>query len=332
MMGVVMARSGFSERNSYCHLGIAGVRFPLCRCEAQPRVGKKGATVTRWAILALLSAGVACAAQTDIIQHWNQPVISSPNWESHPAFDPRSGDLWFVRSDKSFSGWHLLVAHCVRGSLTAPVAAPLARPGLEADPWFSPDGKTLWFISTRQTGSAKSADLDIYRVDRDDKGKWSDPVPLPAPVNSGAAEWFPRPAPDGWLYFGSRRTGGFGKDDIWRARQHGGQWLVENLGPEINTAADESEFQPSPDGQWGLLSTERGLVRVVATEHGWRRDRLLTAQNGSEIGPLISPDSKSYMFSRDAGDGASGELFIGQLSGGVGWAPRCPRSAASATG
>ncbi|WP_281292441.1 hypothetical protein [Terriglobus albidus] len=36
----------------------------------------------------------------------------------------------------------------------------------------------------------------------------------------------PPPASDGWLYFGSRRPGGLGKDDIWRARQtSNGTWL-----------------------------------------------------------------------------------------------------------
>lgn len=282
-------------------------------------------------LLPLLSAGLAFATERvageterNAIKHWDAPAISSPNWESHPAFDPRSGDLWFVRSDPKFSGWHLLVAHCEGGSWQSPVDSPISRPGLEADPWFSPDGTTLWFISTRRTGSKKSADLDIYRTERAADGTWAEPVPLPAPVNSAAAEWFPRPAADGWLYFGSRRPDGLGKDDIWRARERNGKWSVENLGPGFNTAEDESEFQPAPNGRWGIISTNVGLVYAVATEHGWRREQPFPKQNGSEIGPLIAPDSRSFMFSRDAADGASGELFISQVSPGVGWKPECP--------
>jgi len=269
----------------------------------------------------MLPVDVPTAAQ---IQHWSPPVISSPNWESHPAFDPRTADLWFVRSDPKFSGWHLVVARCERGAWTAPVAAPIARSGLEADPWFSSDGKTLWFISTRHSGSMKSADLDIYRVGRAADGTWGKPERLPEPVNSTAAEWFPRPARDGWLYFGSRRSGGHGKDDIWRARERDGHWIVENLGPDINTADNESEFQPSPDGRWGILSTDQGMVRVVASGPGWRREQLFPKQNGTEIGPLIAPDGGSFMFSHDAGDGASGELFITKPTSGVGWTPHCP--------
>ena len=277
------------------------------------------------AAVTVATEGVVGATERNAIKHWSVPAVMSPNWESHPAFDPRTGDLWFVRSDPKFSGWHLLVSRCERGSWQAPVDSPVSRPGLEADPWFAPDGKTLWFISTRRTGSQKSADLDIYRAERAADGTWGEPVALPAPVNSAAAEWFPRPAADGWLYFGSRRPGGLGQDDIWRARERTGRWVVENLGPDINSAGSEAEFAPAPGGRWGIISTDAGLVRAVASGSGWHRAQPLFAnQNGSEIGPLIAPDGRSFMFSRDAGDGASGELFISQVAPGVDWTPQCP--------
>src|SRR3546814_5669744 len=88
-----------------------------------------------------------------------------------------------------------------------------------SDPRFSTDGASLHFISSRATGSRDSAGLDIWRASRDAQGRWQAPTRLPEPVNSAQAEWFPRPAADGWLYFGSRRPGGLGKDDIWRARR-----------------------------------------------------------------------------------------------------------------
>jgi len=89
-------------------------------------------------------------------------------------------------------------------------------------------------------------------------------------VNSSFAEWFPRPGTDGWLYFGSGRPGGFGRDDIWRARlKPDGTWTVENAGPALNTADEEYEFLPSADGWWALLSTDKGLYRVNRGPHGW---------------------------------------------------------------
>ena len=263
-------------------------------------------------VAALVAATTAGSADVPTIQRWGPGETSSPDWESHPAIDPRTGDLWFVRSDKSFFGWHLLVARCNAGRWAPPVAPSLAESGLEADPWFSPDGGTIWFISTRRTHSNQSADLDIYRAKRDKYGAWMKPQRMTDPVNSDATEWFPRPAPDGWLYFGSRRSGGLGKDDIWRARLRDGEWTVENLGVGINTAGSEYELEPSPDGRWGILSTDSGLYRVVRTAVGWRRQSKYgpsVNKNGTEIGPMILADGKTFVFSRDVGGNESGELL-----------------------
>ena len=248
------------------------------------------------------------------VERWHVPAIASEQWESHPALDPRTGDLWFVRSDPDFSGWRLLMAPRNANGWAPAGPAPVAAAGLEADPWFSPGGGSLWFISSRATGGLRSDDLDIWTARRDVDGRWSSPQRLPAPVNSGAAEWFPRPAPDGWLYFGSRRAGGLGKDDIWRARRlRDGTWHVENAGPAINSAGAEYEFLPAADGTWALLATAEGFFRVARGRHGWEpRQRLGPAVNatGTEIGPMFLPDGRSFLFSRDAGTGQSGELFL----------------------
>ena len=38
--------------------------------------------------------------------------VSSPKFESHPAFDPWTGDLYFVRSKPDFTGWRILTSRC----------------------------------------------------------------------------------------------------------------------------------------------------------------------------------------------------------------------------
>jgi hypothetical protein len=244
-------------------------------------------------------------------------AVSSPMWESHPAVDPRNGDLWFVRSKPDFSGWEIFISRCVDGKLQPPTESPLSTPGLEADPYFDQDGRTLYYISSGDTGSSSSADLDIWIATRNPSGRWNKPAKLPQPVNSKYAEWFPRPASDGWLYFGSRRPGGFGKDDIWRATQTAnGIWHVENAGSDLNTENAEYEFLPAPNGQWGLLSTDKGIYRVERAQSGWRRAGLLDKEvnaNGTEIGPMFLGADGSFVFSRDTGKDRSGELFLASM-------------------
>lgn len=279
-------------------------------------------------LLAVATCGglLGAASPTVTVERWKVPAIDSPMWESHPAIDPLTGDLWFVRGNKDFSGWRIKVSRCVGGKWSAPADSPIAAPGLEADPWFTPDGKTLYYISTRATGEMKSAAFDIWVAHRDTNGTWAKPERLPAPVNSDAAEWYPRLAPDGWLYFGSRRNEGLGKDDIWRARQVDGKWTLENAGPGLNTAAAEYEFLPSADGKWGVIATDSGIFHVSHGPSGWKRDYRYGPEinaNTTEIGALLSPSGQSMVFSRDIGEPDSGVLFVAHLSGHEIWPTEC---------
>lgn len=274
---------------------------------------------------------VLAATPSSNVEPWTPPGVSSDMFESHPAFDPRTGELYFVRSSKSFSGWRILHSHCEGTRWSDPQPAAFAAPGAEADPWFTPDGRSVYFISTRATGSMQSKDLDIWRADRGADGRWKTPVRLPAPVNSEEAEWFPRLAPDGWLYFGSNRPGGLGKNDIWRARETTpGQWLVENAGPAINTAGDEYEPLPSPDGGRLILMADGGLYQSRLGLHGWLPRRKLGPDvnvNGSEIGALFSPSGKTLLFARDTGEPKSGEFFVWHIDGHEAWPPQCGMAA-----
>jgi hypothetical protein len=136
---------------------------------------------------------------------------------------------------------------------------------------------------------------------------------------------------DGWLYFGSDRPGGFGKTDIWRARQdETGAWRVENAGAGLNSEGDEYEAAPSPDGKRLVLMTDRGLFLSERSGDGWSPRRSLPAEidtHQHEIGVLWSPSGRSLMLSRNLGGELSGELFIWRLEPEA-WPPACPPSAA----
>ena len=277
--------------------------------------------------LVLAGTGLAMASP-DEVEPWTQVGISSPQFESHPAFDPRNGDLYFVRSSPEFRGWHLLRTRCGKQGWSDPQPPTFAGDGQEADPWFTPDGAHLYFISSRTDDGIKRKDLDIWRIDRSADGRWGKPQRLPEPVNSSGAEWFPRLSADGWLYFGSSRSGGFGRNDIWRARQKpAGEWQVENLGPALNTAGDEYEPLPSSDGSRMILMAEGGLYRSRKTSIGWTpREKLGPGinVNGSEIGAVFSPSGKSLLFARDLKGDLAGEFFVWHIEGHEAWPPRCP--------
>ena len=279
----------------------------------------------RSAVAVLLSLAVPATAAE--VTPWKPAGISSPLFESHPAFDPRTGDLYFVRSSPSFEGWRILVSRCTASGWSKPEPPPFAGDGLEADPYFADGGRTLYFISSRSTDGVKRKDLDLWRVDRDASGAWGTPERLPEPVNSTATEWFPRPSADGWLYFGSNRPGGLGGNDIWRARRDGARWTVENAGAAVNTAGDEYEPLPSADGTRLIVMAGDGVYDVRNGPDGFRPRVKLgpeVSANGTEIGPLFSPSGRSLLFARDTKGPDSGEFFVWREGGREAWPPECP--------
>jgi hypothetical protein len=273
-----------------------------------------------------VTALAAAPAATGTVEKWTPAGVSSDQFESHAAFDPRNGDLYFVRSSPEFKGWRILTSHCGATGWTMPVPPAFAGDGVEADPYFAADGSSLYFISSRSTDGVHRKDLDIWQVERDASGKWGTPQRLPEPLNSGGQEWFPRPAPDGWLYFGSDRPGGAGRTDIWRGRRDGGKWTVENPGSAINTAADEYEPLPSADDTRLIVMADGGLYESRREAGAWGPKVKLDPRinvNGTEIGALFSPGGRSLLFSRDTGAGLSGEFFVWHETD-EDWPPACP--------
>ncbi len=112
------------------------------------------------------ASGPSSAMPPPVVEPWQPKVISSAQFESHPAFDPLTGDLYFVRSARDFTGWRILVSHCGPQGWSTPEAPPFAGDGVEADPFFADEGRTLYFISTRSTDGIERSELDIWRVER----------------------------------------------------------------------------------------------------------------------------------------------------------------------
>ena len=107
---------------------------------------------------------------------------------------------------------------------------------------LSYDGKQLFIYKDDNRG-------DIYVSNRKSKG-WSNPEALKGDVNSEYWEGSASISKDGrYLYFASNRPGGFGGIDIYRSeKQSNGIWgEAVNLGPKVNTMADEDAPQIHTD-------------------------------------------------------------------------------------
>jgi outer membrane protein OmpA-like peptidoglycan-associated protein/tetratricopeptide (TPR) repeat protein len=121
-----------------------------------------------------------------------------------------------------------------------PLSGDINTPRNEGAQTISADGKLLVYTSCDAPDGFGDCDLYYSLLTR--KG-WSQPYNIGDVVNSEFWESQPAIAPDvRSLFFASRRPGGFGGSDIYVSyRMPDGSWGEPlNMGPEINTALDET--------------------------------------------------------------------------------------------
>ena len=256
-----------------------------------------------------------CAAQqkpaTPQPEIFEPGIFSTGDFDTHIEFSPDQKQAYFVRITPDINSyWAIFESHISNGKWSHPQMAEFSGQFSDADPLITPDNKHLYFISNRPLNRNQTTpkDFDIWVMDRQPDGKWSQPRNLGVPVNSPENEYYPRMAADGTLYFGSERNGGKGGSDIWRApRNFGGTYAQpENLGDSINTVEDEFEPYIAPDQSYLIFMAKRksGLGSGDLYVSYYREGKWTPAENlgapinsaGYELAPKFSPDGKWFFF------------------------------------
>lgn len=256
------------------------------------------------ALISLAAVGLASSLpQTPEPELVQDGVISTTRNETWPSIDPVDGSLWFSVYDSNFDGQIILRAPKSGDKWGTPASVPFSTSAAgDRAPRFSPDGKRLYFSSNR--GSATPRGFHLWFVERRGQ-RWSDPVKLPEPVNSTAADRHSSETRDGDLFFSSTRTG---SNEIYHSKRTGSAWgPVELLPPTVNAAHRQTDLVVSPDGNWmlvvitnhpqGLGGDDLFLSRRV--NGAWSALQHLPAPINSkeyEYGPSISPDGKMLYF------------------------------------
>ena len=180
----------------------------------------------------------------------------------------------------------------------------------DGSPNISADGLTLYFDSQRAGGFS---DWDIWVTTRETiDDAWSEPVPLPEPVNSPYADAGPSISADGSaLYFASERPGGYGSFDIYVTRRETTEepWeALSNLGPFVNSLTYDNHPSISADGltlyfdslTW-LGYYDLCVARRTKVNEDWGIAFILSSTVNSlyyELSPSISSDELNLFFDR----------------------------------
>ncbi|WP_373521379.1 OmpA family protein [Aquiflexum sp.] len=176
------------------------------------------------------------------------------------AISPDGNTLIYARansrSPKDLPDIQLFASYFRGGGFTQPIWMPVNEDEFYANttPAFSPDGNELYFASLRHDGLGG---LDLYKATKLANGDFGNAVSLGPQINTMGNEMFPYVAPDGKLFFASDGHPGFGKLDLFVAEKTDKGWEVKNLGPNINTLADDFGIFFTKYPTEGFLSSNR---------------------------------------------------------------------------
>lgn len=123
---------------------------------------------------------------------------------------------------------------------------------------YSPDGKTIYFVSDNPAYGAKGLDIFKSVYNESDK-KWSAPERLPETINTDADEDGVFMDADGKImYFSSKGHNSIGGYDVFKSEIVNGQpGPAVNMGYPVNTPADEVFFVAMPGGKKAYFNSAR---------------------------------------------------------------------------
>lgn len=186
-------------------------------------------------------------------------VVSTVDDETGVTFSPDGTEVYFTKlvPYTTFPRYGVIcVSHYIDGKWSTPEIVPFSGKNLDWGAKISPDGKTMFFTSSRPAPGLDEHVLRIWSVEKKAQG-WGEPHVLPAPINEPVDRWNMDASvtSDGTIYFASDREEPF-HFQIYRARYAGGKYEpAEKLGPAINSKFSDAQPYISPDEKILIFSS-----------------------------------------------------------------------------
>jgi outer membrane protein OmpA-like peptidoglycan-associated protein/tetratricopeptide (TPR) repeat protein len=181
------------------------------------------------------------------------------NHRGTPCYTPDGQYLYFAMDMFDGKGQDIYFSRKIGEQWSEPVNAgeQLNSKAWDTNPSISSDGKTMYFISTREGGYGGA---DIWKSTLQDDGKWGKPENLGNVINTDGNEYDVRIHPDNQtLYFSSDGHPGMGGTDFFYSRKNEkGEWTKPvNLGYPINSNKDDRSLIINSKGDIAIFSSDR---------------------------------------------------------------------------
>jgi outer membrane protein OmpA-like peptidoglycan-associated protein/tetratricopeptide (TPR) repeat protein len=230
--------------------------------------------------LDLYSATLNSQNELENITPFSEPVNTNSH-ESNAVFTKDGKTMYFNRTNTTrkktdkerIAHIKIYKAELVDGNWTNVTALPFTSNAYSTEhPALSKDEKTLYFASD-MPGTFGS--FDIFKVDINDDGTYSEPVNLGETINTKHREQFPFLSDFDVLYFSSIGHEGYGGLDVFRSNMVNGIFdKPVNLGSSINSNLDDFAYVVREKDNQGYVSSNRtGYDRIFGFS---REDNMLT--------------------------------------------------------
>lgn len=228
-------------------------------------------------------------------------VVSTPYTEWATSFTPDGNTVYF---SQGAIYWTICFSKRVDGKWTKPEVANISGKWVDTDPFISPDGKRMIFMSNRPLpGAAQDKHQPNYHLwyaDLIADNKWGEPVHLPAPINmEGVNNYAPSISSSGTLFFCSRDREGHAGMSSYSAK-----WLGDHFDqPKLLALNGKEETQDpfvAPDESYIVFVSGNDLYISYRNADGYTTGQKLgkPVNNGdSNSSPCISRDGKMLYYS-----------------------------------
>lgn len=248
-------------------------------------------------------------------------LVFAPAFISTPTTDervvtiaPNGRELFFMR--KGNQGPRIYTSTYHNGQWQAATLAAFSANDIATEPFISPDGSRLFFVSARRETPTPDIWVSIRSNDT-----WATPTRLGGNINTLGEEWHPSVSANGDLYFASTREGGKGKADLYCSTFRSGEYAEsQNLGAVINSPYNDWDPYVDPDGEYIIFKSDRpggfgGMDMYISLKKNgqWTTPQNLGASintsNDDDAGD-VTPDGKYLIFAR----GSQGAMDIYWIS------------------
>jgi hypothetical protein len=194
--------------------------------------------------------------KADSLEIFAKNIISTPLYERDFAISKDRNEIMYSLGDFKQKKRFLVQIKKLNNSWSAPEVLNISGEHQDIEPFFSVDGKKLFFASNRPLEKdSKRNDYNIWFSEKK-SGLWGEPKALDTIINTQKDEFYPSVSANGNLYFTAVRKDGIGTEDIFMAVYTDGKYQKPKvLSEHINSKTYEFNSYISPNEDLLIFSS-----------------------------------------------------------------------------